>query len=96
LLVRYNTIVLFIAIIKCEIFIEQVMTSVRQGFSTIAIHAGQDPQQWRHGSVVPPLVMSTTFQQDGPGQHRVSTKCTDFIHTQFLIDDSLAKSLSVC
>ncbi|XP_012233878.1 putative cystathionine gamma-lyase 2 [Linepithema humile] len=41
-----------------------------QGFSTIAIHAGQDPQQWTHASVVPPLVMSTTFKQDAPGQHR--------------------------
>ncbi|XP_072758051.1 putative cystathionine gamma-lyase 2 [Anoplolepis gracilipes] len=41
-----------------------------QGFSTKAIHAGQDPLQWTHGSVVPPLVMSSTFQQDAPGEHR--------------------------
>ncbi|XP_072757698.1 putative cystathionine gamma-lyase 2 isoform X2 [Anoplolepis gracilipes] len=41
-----------------------------QGFSTKAIHAGQDPLQWTHGSVVPPLVMSTSFQQDAPGEHR--------------------------
>nr|XP_012226752.1 PREDICTED: putative cystathionine gamma-lyase 2 [Linepithema humile] len=45
------------------------MASAR-GFSTIAIHAGQDPQQWTHASVVPPLVMSTSFQHDAPGQHR--------------------------
>jgi len=64
---------LLVIAVKCEIFIEQIMTSA-QGFSTIAIHAGQDPEQWNHGSVVPPLVMSTTFQQDGPGEHRVSTR----------------------
>jgi len=46
------------------------MTSTKKGFATTAIHAGQDPEQWNHYAVVPPLVMSTTFQQDGPGQHR--------------------------
>jgi len=45
-----------------------------RGFATKAIHAGQDPLQWNHGSLVTPLVMSTTFQQDSPGQHRVSSK----------------------
>jgi cystathionine gamma-lyase len=46
------------------------MTSTRKGFATTAIHAGQDPRQWNHCALVPPLVMSTTFQQDGPAQHR--------------------------
>ncbi|KAH0945178.1 hypothetical protein HN011_004663 [Eciton burchellii] len=41
-----------------------------EGFSTKAIHAGQDPLQWIHRSVIPPLVMSTTFQQDGPAEHK--------------------------
>ncbi|XP_043286466.1 cystathionine gamma-lyase [Venturia canescens] len=41
-----------------------------QGFATKAIHVGQDPEQWKHCSVVPPLVMSTTFRQDAPAQHR--------------------------
>nr|XP_033331342.1 putative cystathionine gamma-lyase 2 [Megalopta genalis] len=44
--------------------------SEEEGFATKAIHAGQDPLQWTHCSVVPPIVMSTTFRQDGPGQHR--------------------------
>jgi len=57
------------------------MTSAEKGFATIAIHAGQDPQQWTHGSVVPPMVMSTTFQQDAPAQHRVSTVSSKSIHT---------------
>ncbi|KAG5308438.1 CGL lyase, partial [Acromyrmex insinuator] len=42
------------------------MTSMEKGFATIAIHAGQDPDQWNHCSVVPPLVMSTIFKQDDP------------------------------
>ncbi|KYN44662.1 Putative cystathionine gamma-lyase 2 [Trachymyrmex septentrionalis] len=37
-----------------------------KGFATIAIHAGQDPDQWNHRSVVPPLVMSATFKQNSP------------------------------
>jgi len=50
------------------------MTSKEKGFATIAIHAGQDPDQWNHCSVVPPMVMSTTFKQDSPAPPRVSTK----------------------
>lgn len=42
--------------------------NVQEGFSTKAIHAGQDPAQWNHWSLVPPLVMSTTFQQSHPGE----------------------------
>ena len=33
------------------------------GFATRAIHVGQDPLQWNHGSVIPPVVMSTTYYQ---------------------------------
>ncbi|KAG5347542.1 CGL lyase, partial [Acromyrmex charruanus] len=46
------------------------MTSKEKGFATIAIHAGQDPDQWNHYSVVPPMVMSTTFKQDSPAPPR--------------------------
>lgn len=45
-------------------------TNTEEGFATKAIHVGQDPLQWNHCAVVPPLVMSTTFRQDAPGQHR--------------------------
>lgn len=41
------------------------------GFETRAIHAGQNPDQWSSGIVIPPIHMGTTFKQDGPGQHRV-------------------------
>ena len=38
-------------------------------FDTLAIHAGQEPDAtW--GAVMPPIFLSTTFAQDGPGQHR--------------------------
>ena len=37
-------------------------------FATQAIHAGQDPDQWKSKAVVPPISLSTTFKQDTPGQ----------------------------
>ncbi|NXH00303.1 CGL lyase, partial [Loxia leucoptera] len=38
-------------------------------FATDAIHAGQEPEQWRSGAVVPPISLSTTFKQRAPGEH---------------------------
>ncbi|NXI06588.1 CGL lyase, partial [Irena cyanogastra] len=38
-------------------------------FATSAIHAGQEPEQWRSGAVVPPISLSTTFKQRAPGDH---------------------------
>uniref|UniRef100_A0A1L8E9P3 cystathionine gamma-lyase n=1 Tax=Haematobia irritans TaxID=7368 RepID=A0A1L8E9P3_HAEIR len=40
------------------------------GFATKAIHVGQDPEQWNSMCVIPPIAMSTTYKQEGPGQHR--------------------------
>jgi cystathionine gamma-lyase len=40
-------------------------------FATKAIHTGYKPKDWNFAPVVPPLVLSTTFEQDGPAQHRV-------------------------
>lgn len=39
-------------------------------FSTRAIHEGNEPEQWKHLAVVPPISMSTTFKQDGPAEFR--------------------------
>jgi cystathionine beta-lyase/cystathionine gamma-synthase len=36
---------------------------------TLAIHAGYHPDPV-HGAVMPPIVLSTTFAQDGPGAHK--------------------------
>lgn len=40
-------------------------------FSTAALHAGQDPEQWKSMMVVPPITVSTTFKQHSPGDHTV-------------------------
>lgn len=41
------------------------------GFATKAIHAGYKPKDYSFAPVVPSLTLSTTFEQDSPGQHRV-------------------------
>ncbi|EDW67410.1 cystathionine gamma-lyase [Drosophila virilis] len=41
-----------------------------KGFATKAIHVGQDPEQWQSACVIPPIVTSTNFKQDAPGEHR--------------------------
>nr|XP_003225882.1 PREDICTED: cystathionine gamma-lyase [Anolis carolinensis] len=40
-----------------------------KNFATQAIHAGQDPEQWKSLAVVPPISLATTFKQYAPGQH---------------------------
>lgn len=42
-----------------------------KSFATDAIHVGQEPDQWKSMAVVPPISLSTTFKQFGPGQHAV-------------------------
>ncbi|MEO8797847.1 MAG: cystathionine gamma-synthase [Polyangiaceae bacterium] len=39
------------------------------GFDTLAIHAGQEPDPVS-GAVMTPIVLSSTFVQDGPGNHK--------------------------
>ena len=43
-----------------------------KSFATVAIHVGQEPEQWKSMAVVPPISLSTTFKQYGPGKHAVS------------------------
>lgn len=40
-----------------------------KSFATDAIHIGQEPEQWKSMAVVPPISLSTTFKQNGPGKH---------------------------
>ncbi|KAM4629684.1 cystathionine gamma-lyase-like [Polymixia lowei] len=40
-----------------------------KSFATEAIHVGQEPEQWTSMAVVPPISLSTTFKQYGPGKH---------------------------
>jgi cystathionine gamma-synthase len=42
---------------------------MNQGFETLAIHAGQDPDP-RTGAVVPPIYQTSTYAQDGVGGTR--------------------------
>lgn len=44
-----------------------------KSFATDAIHVGQEPEQWKSMAVVPPISLSTTFKQFGPGNHAVSS-----------------------
>ncbi|XP_055915295.1 cystathionine gamma-lyase-like [Eupeodes corollae] len=41
-----------------------------KGFATKAIHSGQSPEQWTSMCVIPPIVTSTTYKHDNPGEHR--------------------------
>jgi len=40
--------------------------------ATRLVHVGQDPLQWTNREVIPPIVLSTTYQQPSPGQPVVS------------------------
>ncbi|KAA0712994.1 Cystathionine gamma-lyase [Triplophysa tibetana] len=40
-----------------------------KSFATDAIHVGSEPEQWNSMAVVPPISLSTTFKQHGPGKH---------------------------
>src|SRR5919109_70301 len=44
----------------------------QQGFETLAIHAGQDPDP-ATGAVVPPIYQVSTYKQDGVGGLRGGT-----------------------
>ena len=45
------------------------MMSDKQGFSTLAIHAGQDPDP-ATGAVITPIYATSTYHQEAPGQHK--------------------------
>lgn len=41
-----------------------------ESFGTLAIHAGQEPEQFPGWSVVAPISMSVTFKQEAPGKYK--------------------------
>jgi cystathionine gamma-synthase/cystathionine gamma-lyase len=45
------------------------MTAADARLATLAIHAGQSPDP-TSGAVMPPIVLASTFAQDGPGVHK--------------------------
>ena len=46
-----------------------MVTDLRHGFSTRAIHAGSEPDP-ATGAVITPLYLTSTFKQDGVGELR--------------------------
>ena len=51
-----------------EVMADESANGFDQDFGTRAIHAGQEPNQWPHGAVIPPICVSTTFAQPAPGE----------------------------
>ena len=45
------------------------MTLSQNSVDTLCIHAGQEPDA-TSGAVMTPIVLASTFAQDGPGVHR--------------------------
>ena len=43
-------------------------------FGTLAVHAGQDPTQWRCRAVVPPIFASTIYSLEDPSSQPVGDK----------------------
>ena len=46
-------------------------------FGTLAIHAGSEPSS-ETGAVIPPLSLSTTYKQDGVGNHKARLWSRDY------------------
>ncbi|KAM7287413.1 cystathionine gamma-lyase [Ixodes scapularis] len=44
------------------------MAAEQWHFNTKAVHVGQDPDQWNSRAVIPPITLSSTFQQKAPGE----------------------------
>lgn len=48
------------------------MSSTRKvAFATAAVHAGQSPDKWELGQVVPPISLATTYKQPLPGEPKL-------------------------
>jgi len=59
-------------------------------FGTRAVHAGWEPDD-RTGAIMPPVYLTSTFVQDGPGQPRGGYEYTRTQNpTRFALQDALA------
>ncbi|NXR56604.1 CGL lyase, partial [Hippolais icterina] len=54
-------------------------------FATSAIHFAQEPGQWNSRAVVPPITLSTSFQQEESGKNKQeeSGKNKHYVYTRF-------------
>ena len=54
------------------------------GFGTRAIHVGSEPNP-ETGAVIPPISLSTTYKQDGVGNHKVSAHIFSAVYFLYYI-----------
>lgn len=68
------------------------MSSVRKtyGFGTTAIHAGQSPDKWDMGQVVPPISLATTYKQPLPGEPKAHDYSRAGNPTRDVLQENLA------
>jgi cystathionine gamma-lyase len=61
----------------------------KPGFGTRAIHAGQEPEPVT-GAVMTPIFLTSTFVQDGPGEHKGFEYSRTHNPTRFALEDNIA------
>nr|CAH7767845.1 unnamed protein product [Callosobruchus chinensis] len=62
-----------------------------KGFATAAIHHSQDPENWKSMAVIPPIVTSTTFKQNGPAEYEKYDYSRSGNPTREVLEGVLAK-----
>jgi cystathionine gamma-lyase len=65
------------------------MTRKPLGFATRAIHAGQEPDPTT-GAVMTPIYLTSTYAQDGPGEHKGYEYSRTHNRTRFALEANLA------
>ena len=63
--------------------------SEKSGFGTLAIHAGQRPDPVT-GAVMTPVYMTSTYAQDGPGEHKGFEYSRTHNLTRFTLEANVA------
>lgn len=61
----------------------------KYGFSTIAIHAGQEPDPTT-GAVIPPIYATSTYAQTAPGEHKGFEYTRSHNPTRYAYEDAVA------
>ena len=67
----------------------------KMGFSTRAIHAGQEPDPTT-GAIMTPLYLTSTFVQSSPGEHKGYEYSRTSNPTRKAYEDCLASLEPVC
>ena len=65
------------------------MASKGKGFGTLAVHAGQSPDPTT-GAVMTPVYLTSTYVQDGPGEHKGFEYSRTHNPTRFALEANLA------